>query len=91
LGARDSLRIEAGLCLHGHDISESTTPFEANLMWTVSKKKQGRVPFIGQDILQKQVADNKEKKIKVQKRVGFMLDKAGVVREGASIKTKEGQ
>lgn len=48
LGARDSLRIEAGLCLHGHDISDKTTPFEGTLMWTVSKKKEGRVPFIGQ-------------------------------------------
>lgn len=37
LGARDSLRVEAGLCLHGHDITEDTTPFEASLMWTVRK------------------------------------------------------
>lgn len=39
LGARDSLRIEAGLCLHGHDISPKTTPFEGVLMWTVRKNK----------------------------------------------------
>lgn len=38
LGARDSLRLEAGLCLHGHDISPSITPCEATLMWTVYKK-----------------------------------------------------
>jgi len=37
LGARDSLRLEAGLCLHGNDISENTTPAEALLMWTVRK------------------------------------------------------
>jgi aminomethyltransferase len=37
LGARDSLRLEAGLCLHGHDIDESTNPVEAILMWTVRK------------------------------------------------------
>lgn len=39
LGARDSLRLEAGLCLHGHDINDKTTPFEATLMWTVRKNK----------------------------------------------------
>lgn len=37
LGARDSLRLEAGLCLHGNDIDESTNPAEAGLMWTVRK------------------------------------------------------
>ena len=42
LGARDSLRIEAGLCLHGHDMTEKITPLEATLMWTVRKNKQGR-------------------------------------------------
>ena len=40
LGARDSLRLEAGLCLHGSDISEKTTPLEASLMWTVYKRKE---------------------------------------------------
>lgn len=60
-------------------------------MWTVSKKKEGRTPFIGQEALEKQVADNKAKKNKVQKRVGFMLQKAGVVREGASVSTKDGK
>lgn len=39
LGARDSLRLEAGLCLHGHDINDKITPFEATLMWTVRKNK----------------------------------------------------
>ena len=59
-------------------------------MWTVSKKKEGRVPFIGQDALNKQIADNKTKKNKLQKRVGFMLEKTGVVREGASVLNKKG-
>lgn len=42
LGARDSLRIEAGLCLHGHDMTEEITPLEATLMWTVRKNKNNR-------------------------------------------------
>jgi len=50
LGSRDSLRLEAGLCLHGHDINETTTPLEAALMWTVHKRKAGdqRLKFIGE-------------------------------------------
>lgn len=39
LGARDSLRLEAGLCLYGHDIDESTTPGEAVLTWTIGKRR----------------------------------------------------
>jgi aminomethyltransferase len=38
LGARDSLRLEAGMCLYGHDLDESTTPIEAGLLWTIGKK-----------------------------------------------------
>lgn len=49
LGARDSLRLEAGLCLHGNDISQDRTPAEGGLMWTV-RKKEG-VDFIGKDYL----------------------------------------
>src|SRR6185437_1281554 len=39
LGARDTLRLEAGLCLYGHDIDETTTPVEAGLAWTVGKRR----------------------------------------------------
>ena len=93
LGCRDSLRLEAGLCLHGHDISTSVTPFEASLMWTVHKRKAGdpRLKFIGEDALVKQQADVKSKAISIRKRVGFMLNDAGVVREHCKIFTKEGK
>ena len=40
LGARDSLRLEAGLCLYGHDLNETTTPVEAVLTWTISKRRK---------------------------------------------------
>ena len=42
LGPRDSLRLEAGLCLYGNDIDEETTPVEAVLVWTIGRKKQGK-------------------------------------------------
>ena len=47
LGARDSLRLEAGLCLYGHDLEEDITPVEAALMWTVGKKKKKEGGYLG--------------------------------------------
>ena len=49
LGARDTLRLEAGLCLYGHDINESTNPIEANLEWTISKIRREEGGFPGYD------------------------------------------
>ena len=47
LGARDTLRLEAGLCLYGHDINETTSPIEANLKWTISKRRREEGGFVG--------------------------------------------
>ncbi len=47
LGARDSLRLEAGLCLYGHDIDESRNPAEANLMWAIGKRRKEAKDFPG--------------------------------------------
>lgn len=47
LGARDSLRLEAGLCLYGNDIDEVTTPIEANLAWTIAKRRRADADFAG--------------------------------------------
>ncbi len=47
LGARDTLRLEAGLCLYGHDINEYTSPIEANLKWTISKRRINEGGFVG--------------------------------------------
>ena len=47
LGARDTLRLEAGLCLYGHDINESTNPIEANLKWAISKRRREEGGFVG--------------------------------------------
>merc|ERR1719453_1443636 len=61
LGARDALRLEAGLCLYGHDIDDTTTPSEAGLTWVVGKARRepGAVPFPGMDKILKQLADPK--------------------------------
>ncbi len=57
LGARDSLRLEAGLCLYGSDIDETTTPIEAGLRWTISKRRREQGGFPGADVIQQQLAD----------------------------------
>lgn len=67
LGARDSLRLEAGLCLYGNDIDETTTPVEAGLIWTIGKRRRQARDFPGADIIVPQI------KAKTQrKRVGLI-------------------
>lgn len=67
LGARDSLRLEAGLCLYGNDIDETTTPVEASLVWTIGKRRRQTKDFPGADIIVPQI------KAKTQrKRVGLV-------------------
>lgn len=84
LGARDSLRLEAGLCLYGHDIDATTTPVEASLVWALSKARRaggaraGGYP--GADVVERQLRDGA-----ARKRVGLRgLDRTPV-REGAEI------
>ena len=57
LGARDTLRLEAGLCLYGHDLDKDKTPVEANLKWAISKERVSEGNFIGSDIITKQLID----------------------------------
>ncbi|CAA7628036.1 Aminomethyltransferase [Candidatus Terasakiella magnetica] len=57
LGARDSLRLEAGLCLYGSDIDTATTPVEANLSWIMGKRRRTEGGFPGAAIIQKQLAE----------------------------------
>lgn len=57
LGARDSLRLEAGLCLYGSDIDAGTTPIEAGLAWIIGKRRRAEGGFPGADIILKQLAD----------------------------------
>lgn len=57
LGARDSLRLEAGLCLYGSDIDETTTPVEANLAWSIGKRRREQGGFPGAAIIRRQLTE----------------------------------
>eukprot|EP00095_Tigriopus_kingsejongensis_P000803 maker-scaffold629_size122686-snap-gene-0.26 protein:Tk00803 transcript:maker-scaffold629_size122686-snap-gene-0.26-mRNA-1 annotation:"PREDICTED: aminomethyltransferase " len=67
LGARDSLRLEAGLCLYGNDIDTKTTPVEAGLTWTIGKRRRAEKDFPGASVILEQIK-NKPK----MKRVGLI-------------------
>ena len=85
LGARDSLRLEAGLCLYGHDIDATTTPVEAALTWVVAKRRRESADFPGADIILKQISGGA-----ARRRVGLLPEGRAPVREGASISTGDG-
>ncbi|MDD7805013.1 MAG: glycine cleavage system aminomethyltransferase GcvT [Endozoicomonas sp. (ex Botrylloides leachii)] len=91
LGARDSLRLEAGLCLYGHDISVDTTPIEGSLIWAISKvRREGgdrAGGFPGAAIILKQI----ETKVVSKKRVGLSGTSRAPVREGADIINSKGE
>lgn len=62
LGARDTLRLEAGLCLYGNDIDETTTPVEATLLWTVGKRRRTDADFPGAQIVLKHIKEKPNRK-----------------------------
>lgn len=82
LGARDSLRLEAGLCLYGHDIDTTHNPAEASLMWSIGKRRKDARDFPGA-----------EKTLGVQaiKRVGILPEGRAPAREGTEIADKSGR
>ncbi len=80
LGARDSLRLEAGLCLYGHDMDEGRTPVEAALTWAIAKTRRERADFPGAARILKQIADGP-----AMKRVGIRPHDRAPAREGAEI------
>jgi aminomethyltransferase len=85
LGARDSLRLEAGLCLYGHDIDETTTPIEADLLWTISKRRRTEGGFHGDEIIQNQIAHGP-----ARRRVGILPEGRAPAREGTEIQDPTG-
>ncbi len=78
LGARDTLRLEAGYCLYGHELTEEITPLEAGLGWTIKLNKSS--DFIGRQVLEAQTRDGVRRKL-----VGIMLSDRGVPRAGYPI------
>ena len=85
LGARDSLRLEAGLCLYGHDIDTTTTPIEGDLIWSISKRRRAEGGFPGAAHVQKHIAEGAPRK-----RVGLALEGKAPAREGAEIADSTG-
>lgn len=83
LGARDTLRLEAGMNLYGQDMDESVTPYEAGLAWTVSLD-EGR-DFIGRPVLEAQKSAGVPRQL-----IGVVMDEKGVLRHGQKVLTPAG-
>lgn len=79
LGARDTLRLEAGLCLYGNDIDETTTPVEGTLLWTIPKTRRARKDFPGASIILQQIKDKPKRK-----RIG-LVSTGPPIRGGAAV------
>ncbi|WP_024889211.1 glycine cleavage system aminomethyltransferase GcvT [Luteimonas huabeiensis] len=84
LGARDTLRLEAGMALYGQDMDETVTPYEAGLGWTVSLD-EGR-DFIGRARLERQQADGSARQL-----IGLVMDEKGVLRHGQRVSSGAGE
>ncbi len=84
LGARDSLRLEAGLCLYGHDMSSATTPIEASLLWAVSKARRADGARAGGFPGAERIFAQQQSGV-ASKRVGLLPQERVPVREGAEI------
>ena len=86
LGARDSLRLEAGLCLYGHDIDETTSPVEAGLAWSIGKRRRANGGFPGAARIQRELADGPRRR-----RVGILPDGRAPAREGTAVLNANGE
>jgi aminomethyltransferase len=86
LGARDSLRLEAGMCLYGHDLDATRTPISASLAWTVSKPRRERADFPGAQRILRELKEGP-----AEKRVGIKPLGRAPAREGTEIQTRDGK
>ena len=86
LGARDTLRLEAGLCLYGHDIDEATSPVEADLVWSIGKRRRDEGGFPGAERIQRELRDDP-----ARRRVGLRLEGRAPAREGCEIVSDRGE
>ena len=80
LGARDTLRLEAGLCLYGHDINESTSPIEANLKWAISQRRREEGGFVGYEKIKSDLNGSLSRL-----RVGIKPEGKIIAREGVKV------
>ncbi|WP_342642997.1 glycine cleavage system aminomethyltransferase GcvT [Rhodoligotrophos ferricapiens] len=85
LGARDSLRLEAGLCLYGQDIDETTSPVEAGLTWSIGKRRRERGGFPGYERIAQELANKPSRRL-----VGLKLEGRAPARQGATITSADG-
>jgi aminomethyltransferase len=85
LGARDSLRLEAGLCLYGNDLDETVSPISAGLTWTIGKARREKCDFVGGDVIKQQLADGV-----LTRRVGLHVGKGAPARGGSKILDADG-
>lgn len=86
LGARDSLRLEGGLCLYGHELDETISPVEADLMWSVAKRRRVEGGFIGAARVQRELAEGVKRK-----RVGIKPEGRAPARDGTAITDMSGR
>ena len=86
LGARDTLRLEAGLCLYGHDINESTSPIEANLKWAISKRRRKDGGFPGYEKIKSDMNG-----LLSRLRVGIKPEGRVIAREGTKIFSEDNE
>ena len=90
LGARDSLRLEAGLCLYGHDMDSATTPIEASLLWAISKVRRADGERAGGFPGAEQIFAQQHQGV-ARRRVGLLPQERTPVREGAEIVDASGK
>jgi aminomethyltransferase len=85
LGARDTLRLEAGLCLYGHELTEEIDPVEAGLSWSIPKRRRAQGGFPGAARVQAALAEGPKRRL-----VGLKLDGRAPARDGAEIVSLDG-
>ncbi|MBG1233347.1 glycine cleavage system aminomethyltransferase GcvT [Aestuariivirga litoralis] len=86
LGARDSLRLEAGLCLYGHDIDKTTSPIEAGLQWSIAKRRRVDGGFPGSRRVQRELLGGVSRK-----RIGIKPEGRAPARDGTEIQDETGR
>mgnify|MGYP000050091635 CR=1 FL=1 len=86
LGARDSLRLEAGLCLYGEDIDETTSPVEAGLRWSIGKRRREEGGFPGAERIMREIAEGPSRRL-----VGIKPEGRAPARHGTAIRSADGE